>query len=56
MSRTFGHVCIQNIMKYVHIANAISKNQSSFICKTAKTVKEAKALIEQGFEYVTEID
>ena len=51
-----GHVNIQNTLKYIHLANAISNNESRFICKTAKTVEEAKALIEQGFEYVTEID
>ena len=51
-----GHVNIQNTLKYIHLANAISNNESGFICKTAKTVEEAKALIEQGFEYVTEID
>jgi len=27
-----------------------------FICKVAKTLKEAAELIEAGFEYVTDID
>ena len=47
-----GHVCIQNTMKYVHIANAISQNQDRFICKAAKNSEEASKLIEAGFEYV----
>ena len=26
------------------------------VCKVAKTVEEAKQLLEKGFDYVTEID
>jgi len=52
-SRTCKH---SEHAKIIHLANAISNNESRFICKTAKTVEEAKELIEQGFEYVTEID
>jgi len=51
-----GHVVIQNTLKYIHVANALSKEMSNYVCKTANTVEEAKRLIEQGFEYVTEID
>ena len=51
-----GHVVIQNTLKYIHVANALSKEISNYVCKTANTVEEAKRLIEQGFEYVTEID
>jgi len=29
---------------------------SEYLVKTAKTVEEAKRLIEQGFEYVTAIE
>jgi hypothetical protein len=28
----------------------------SYVCQTASNVKEAKKLIEQGFQYVCEID
>ena len=28
----------------------------NFICETASSVKEAKNLVEQGFQYVCEID
>ena len=31
-------------------------NEHEFIVKTATTAEEIKALIEKGFEYVTEID
>ena len=30
--------------------------EDEYTCKTAKTAKEAQDLIENGFEYVTEID
>jgi hypothetical protein len=30
--------------------------EDEYICKTAKTAKEAQDLIEHGFEYITEID
>jgi hypothetical protein len=30
--------------------------EDEYTCKTAKTAKEAQDLIENGFEYVTEMD
>ncbi len=48
-----GHVNIQNTLVYTHLVNYCSEE---FICKAAASLDEAKALIEQGFEYVTEID
>ena len=30
--------------------------KEEYVCKTALNIEEAKKLIEQGFEYVTEID
>jgi hypothetical protein len=29
------------------------KNEDDFVCKAARTVEEAKALGESGFDYVT---
>jgi hypothetical protein len=43
-------------MIYMHLANALTSNSEDYTCSIAKTVDEARALIEQGFEYVTEID
>jgi integrase len=51
-----GHVNIQNTLKYIHLANAVSNLEDEFACKVAKTLEDAKALIESGFEYVTELD
>ena len=51
-----GHTRIENTLKYVHVANAISIDQGNYSCKVARSIEEATALIESGFEYVTEID
>ena len=51
-----GHKSIINTTRYIHLANAITRQTSEWICKTAQTVEEAKQLIEQGFEYVCEIN
>ncbi|MEM2947047.1 MAG: site-specific integrase [Candidatus Bathyarchaeia archaeon] len=51
-----GHVNIKNTLRYIHLANAISEANEEYVCKTAKTIEEAFKLIEQGFEYVCEIE
>ena len=51
-----GHKNIQNTLKYIHLANAISSISDEFVCKVAKTINEASELIEAGFEYILEMD
>ncbi len=46
---------INNTLIYVQVVETIFKELDEYICKTAKTLEEAK-LIEAGFEYVTDID
>jgi integrase len=48
-----GHVSIQNTLVYTHLVNF---NENEWVCSVAKTLQEACSLIEQGFEYVTEMD
>ena len=48
-----GHKSLNQVLRYVHLTMS---EKTEYICKTAKTVEEAKTLIEAGFEYVTEID
>ena len=48
-----GHVNINNTLVYTHLVNFGSE---VYVCKVAENVEEAKALIESGFEYVTEVD
>lgn len=50
--RLLGHRRIESTMVYTHLINF---EGDDFTCKTAKTIEEAKGLIEAGFEYVTDI-
>jgi integrase len=49
-----GHKNINNTLVYTHLVNFNDKDE--FYSATAKTVEEAKKLIEEGFDYITEID
>lgn len=48
-----GHKNTKNTLVYTHL---VSFESDEFVCKTARTVYEARALIENGFEYVTDVD
>jgi len=48
-----GHKNINNTLIYTHL---VDFKEDEYICKAAKTLEEAKALIEKGFEYVCEMD
>jgi len=51
--RFLGHKNIKNTLIYIQLEEAIFKREDDeFICKAARTVEEAKTLIEAGFEYV----
>ena len=51
--RILGHKNIKNTLVYTHL---VSFETDDWICKVASTVNEATPLIEQGFEYVTDVD
>ena len=52
-----GHKSMKNTLLYIQLEEALFKEISDgFTCKVAKTVEDAKDLIESGFEYVTEMD
>jgi integrase len=53
VQNTLGHRDIRNTTKYTHLVHFESDD---YVCKIAKTVDEAKALIEDGFDYVTDIE
>jgi integrase len=53
VQRQMGHRSISSTMKYMHLTDFTN---DEWVCKTAKTIKEAQQLIETGFEYVTSID
>ena len=48
-----GHKNIRNTLVYTHLVNF---EGDEYVCKVARTVNEAKNLIEEGFDYVTELD
>lgn len=48
-----GHKNIKNTLVYTHL---VDFGDDDYVCKVAKTIEEAKALIEAGFEYVTEVN
>lgn len=48
-----GHKNIRNTLVYTHL---VSFESDEFVCKVAKTVKEAQELVENGFDYVTDVE
>jgi integrase len=53
VQRILGHRSISNTLRYVRL---ISFPEDEFVCKVAETVKEAKNLVEDGFDYVTDVE
>ena len=57
MMKFLGHKNIRNTLIYVQLEEAPFKNrEEEYMCKVAKTVKEAKELVERGFDYVCEVE
>jgi integrase len=53
VKQQMGHKNIDTTLIYTQLLNL---NDDEWTCKTAQNIKEATQLIENGFEYVTEID
>jgi len=53
VKQLLGHKNINNTLIYTHLVTF--DNEDDFSCRTAATVKEARELIEAGFEYVTDM-
>jgi hypothetical protein len=53
VQRMLGHRDIRNTLVYTHL---IDNESDEFVCKVAKTVDEARRLVENSFDYVTDID
>ncbi len=54
VKQILGHKRIENTLIYTHLVTF--DGEDAFVCKVAKTLEEATALIEASFEYVTEMD
>ena len=48
-----GHKRLENTLVYTHL---VPLENSSYVCKVAKTLEDAALLIEEGFEFVCEMD
>ena len=51
--KLLGHRNIKNTLLYTQLMDT---KEDDYICKTAKTTKEIAQLIEDGFEYVCELE
>ena len=49
-----GHKDLRTTLRYTQLLESLENDE--YHCKTAKTIQEASNLIENGFEYVTEMD
>ncbi|KYH40429.1 MAG: site-specific recombinase XerD [Candidatus Bathyarchaeota archaeon B26-2] len=55
--RFLGHKNIKNTLIYIQLEEALfKKDDEEYVCKAAKSLDEAKTLIELGFEYVCEVE
>lgn len=53
VQRILGHRSINNTLRYVRL---IDLPDDEYACTLAKTVDEARALVEDGFDYVTDVE
>ncbi|MEM2081720.1 MAG: tyrosine-type recombinase/integrase, partial [Candidatus Bathyarchaeia archaeon] len=51
--RLLGHKNIKNTLVYTQL---VTFEDDEYVCKVAATVKEAKELIEAGYQYVCDMD
>jgi len=52
-----GHRNIRSTLKYIQLEQATHGNEpDNYTSRIAKTVKEARELVEAGFEYICDID
>jgi len=52
VQKILGHKSVLNTMRYTHLVNF---EGDEYVCKVARTVDEARNLIEEGFDHVTDI-
>jgi len=54
VKQKLGHANINNTLLYAQIVDILQED--SCTCEIADTTEQAKKLIENGYEYVTEMD
>ena len=53
VKQILGHRNIKNTLRYITLAEELFKDQQEYVSKVAKNVREACALVDAGFEYMT---
>ena len=56
MMQFLGYKRIENTLRYIQLEQMLYKESDDYTCKAANNVKEAKGLIETGFEYICEYE
>ncbi len=58
VKRVLGHRSLITTQRYVELYEEVygDMNSENYVCEIASNIKEAKKLIEQGFQYVCKID
>ena len=58
MKKILGHRSLLTTQRYIELYTEIygDLKPEQYVCETASTVKEAKQLIESGYEYVNDMD
>jgi integrase len=51
--QVLGHKNIRNTLVYTHL---VDFHSDEYVCKVARTAEEARQLVENGFDYVTEVE
>jgi integrase len=53
VKQILGHKSLSSTIRYTHL---VTFESDEYVCKAVQSVKEATSLIEDGFEYVTDMD
>ena len=58
VKKILGHKSLLTTQRYIELYTEIygDLKPEQYVCETASTVKEAKQLIEAGYEYVNDMD
>jgi len=58
VKKILGHKSLLTTQRYIELYTEIygDLKPDQYVCETASTVKEAKQLIESGYEYVSDMD
>ncbi len=53
--KLLGHRSIKNTLVYTQLVNSIGENEE-YTSKVARTINDARVLVDAGFEYVCDVE